>query len=163
MGQGCFWLKNSLKDFCKGFYFFWDFSPYLPQKKFFLVNWFYFKIPVYIFIFRKFDSNSIIFSYAFGIIITLLAYFDSWDHHLLNLIPILIIIIFNLSRHSEITIKIKYSLFFFSFLSLIFAGIWFQIYHLFPYNFLTTIFLLLTFYEISKYCLFSYQKGILEV
>jgi len=104
-----------------------------------------------IFIFRRFEDNSIIFSYAIGILIMLLAYFDSWDHHLLNLIPILIIIIFNLPKHSKIKGTITYSLFFFSFFSLIFSGIWMQTFQVFPYNFVPTLFLLITFYGISKY------------
>jgi len=116
-----------------------------------------------IFIFRRIEVNSILYSYAFGILITLLTYFDSWDHHLLNLIPILIIVIFSLPHYSQITPKISFSIIFFSFFSLIFAGIWFQINHIFPYNILPTFFLLFVFYEISRYCLFSTKKMNLEV
>ena len=83
----------------------------------------------------------------------LLSYFDSWDHHLLNLIPLLIIIIFNLPRNSQITNSIKPSFFFFCFFDLAFVGIWYLIYPLFPYNFECTISLLITFYGISKFCL----------
>lgn len=106
-----------------------------------------------IFIFRRFDENSIIYGYTFAILIMLLSYFDSWDHHLLNLTPILIIIIFNLPRHSHITNSIKPGFFFFSFFDLAFVGIWYLTYPLFPYNFECTIFLLITFYGISKFCL----------
>ncbi len=106
-----------------------------------------------IFIFRRFDENSIIYGYTFAILIMLLSYFDSWDHHLLNLTPILIIIIFNLPRHSHITKSIKPGFFFFSFFDLAFVGIWYLTYPLFPYNFECTIFLLITFYGISKFCL----------
>ncbi len=111
-----------------------------------------------IFIFRRFENNSILYGYAFGILIILLVYFDSWDHHLLNLIPILIIIIVNLPFHSKITRPLNISIYFFSFCSLIFVGIWMQIYTIFPYNFLPTLFLLLCFYAISKYCLLK-QKN----
>jgi hypothetical protein len=106
-----------------------------------------------IFTLRRFKENSIIYGYCFGIIIMLLAYFDSWNHHLLNLTPILIIIIFNLPRQSKLTEPIKWSLIFLSFFDLAFVGIWYLIYPLFPYNFESTFFLLLTFYTISKYCL----------
>ena len=119
-----------------------------------------------IFIFRKFENNYIVYAYGFGILIMLLTYFDSWDHHLLNLTPILIIIIFNLSKSSEITNSIKTSLFFFSFFDLLFVGIWYLIYPLFPYNFQATFFLLLTFYAVSKYCLLnngSKNEGGLEI
>ncbi|MFX0042093.1 MAG: glycosyltransferase family 87 protein [Candidatus Hodarchaeota archaeon] len=106
-----------------------------------------------IYIFRRFDEDSIIYGYTFAILIMLLSYFDSWDHHLLNLIPMLIIIIFNLPRNSQITNSIKPSFFFFSFFDLLFVGIWYLTYPLFPYNFECTIFLLITFYEISRFCL----------
>ncbi len=116
-----------------------------------------------IFILRRFEENSIIYGYCFGIIIMLLTYFDSWDHHLLNLTPILIIIIFNLPRHSKTTEPIKLSIFFFSFFDLAFTGIWYLTYPLFPYNFESTFFLILAFYAISKYCLIKRGKKEKEV
>ncbi len=116
-----------------------------------------------IFIIRRFEKNAIIYGYALGIIIMLLTYFDSWDHHLLNLTPILIIIMFNLPRQSEITEPIKLSLFFFSFFDLAFVGIWYLIYPLFPYNFGATFFLLVAFYGIFKYCLIKQEKHRKEV
>jgi len=110
------------------------------------------------FLIGRFEKNSIIYGYAFGIIIMLLAYFDSWDHHLLNLTPILIIIMFNLPRRSKITEPIKLSLFFFSFFDLAFVGVWYLIYPLFPYNFECTFFLILAFYGIGKYCLLKKKE-----
>ncbi|TKJ20744.1 MAG: hypothetical protein CEE43_11820 [Promethearchaeota archaeon Loki_b32] len=115
-----------------------------------------------IFIIKRFEKDSIIYGYAFGIIIMLLVYFDSWDHHLLNLTPILILIIFNLPRESKVTGSIKLSLFFFNFFDLAFVGIWYLIYPLFPYNFTPTFFLILTFYGISKYCLFKQHNRKME-
>ncbi|MFX0142987.1 MAG: glycosyltransferase family 87 protein [Candidatus Hodarchaeota archaeon] len=110
------------------------------------------------FLIRRIEKDSLIYGYAFGILIMLLAYFDSWDHHLLNLTPILIIIIFNLPLRSTITEPIKMSIFFFSFFDLAFVGIWYLIYPLFPYNFEPTFFLLLSFYAISKYCVFNKKR-----
>ncbi len=105
-----------------------------------------------IFIFGKFGENQIIYGYLIAILVLLLSYFDTWDHHLLIITPILIIIIFNLPRHSEITKKyIKPSFFFLSFLDLAFMGIWFLTQDWFPYNFASTIFLTLTFYGIIFY------------
>jgi len=112
-----------------------------------------------IFIIRRFEKNSLIYGYAFGILIMLLTYFDSWDHHLLNLTPILILIIFNLPRHSKITEPIKLSLVFFNFFDLALIGIWYLIYPLFPYNFEATFFLILAFYSISKYCLIKLNQN----
>lgn len=112
-----------------------------------------------IYIFRRFDENSIIYGYIFAILIILLSYFDSWDHHLLTLTPLLIIIIFDLPIDSQITISLKPSFFFFNFFNLAFVGIWYLIYPLFPYNFECTIFLMITFYEISKFCLTKKRKN----
>lgn len=114
------------------------------------------------FILRRFDSNSIIYGYAFGVIIMLLAYYDSWDHHLLNLIPILIIIIFNLPRESEITNSVKRCLLFFNFIDLAFLGIWYLIYLLFPFNIVGTFFLTLIFYALLKYSLKRNRENIGE-
>ncbi len=103
---------------------------------------------------RRFDNYSLIYGYTFGILIMLLGYFDSWDHHLLILTPLLIIIIFNLPRNSSLTKKIvKLTFFFLSFFDLAFMGIWFLFQEFFPFNFASTIFLLLLFYAMSKYCL----------
>ncbi|MFX1488751.1 MAG: glycosyltransferase family 87 protein [Promethearchaeota archaeon] len=103
------------------------------------------------FITRKHNNYSLVYGYAIGILIMFLCYFDSWDHHLLNLIPLLIIILFNLPRNSDLTKKfIKPSIFFFSFLDLAFMGIYFLVYDFFPFNFASTIFLILTFYGIVK-------------
>ncbi len=113
-----------------------------------------------IFTLKPYEKNSIIYGYAFGIIIMLLAYFDSQDHHLLNLTPILIIIIFNFPRHSSNTNPVKFSLYFLNFFDLIFVGIWHITYLLFPYNFESTFFLILAFYGISKYCIIYQQNQI---
>ncbi|MBY8992897.1 MAG: hypothetical protein KGD58_19325, partial [Candidatus Lokiarchaeota archaeon] len=102
----------------------------------------------------KFEqNNAIIYGLTLGMLIMLLGYFDSWDHHLLILIPLLIIIIFNLPRNSEITTKfMRKSFIFFSFFDLAFMGIWFLITPFwFPYNFASTIFLILVFYGIFKH------------
>ncbi len=104
-----------------------------------------------IFILRRKETNSIIYGFGFGIIIMLLVYYDSWNHHLLNLIPILIIILFNLPRDSIKTKPIKTSLIYFSFFDLAFVGIWYLVYPLFPFNFEGTFFLLVCFYAFYKY------------
>ncbi|MBY9009596.1 MAG: DUF2029 domain-containing protein [Candidatus Lokiarchaeota archaeon] len=107
-----------------------------------------------IFIFRRFNKNYLIYGYTFGMLIMFLAYFDSWDHHLLNLTPLLIIMLFNLPRNSEITRKyIKPSFFFLSFLGLVFTGIFWLTDTFFPFNFASTIFLVLIYIGVSRYCL----------
>ncbi len=111
-------------------------------------------VGIIIYVFRRFEQNSIVIGYTFGILIMLLVYFDTWDHHLLMLTPLLIILIFLLPRNSEITKKfLKPSFVFLSFFDLIFMGIWFITQEFFPFNFMSTIFLSLTFVGICKICL----------
>jgi hypothetical protein len=108
------------------------------------------------FITRKITKHAIIYGYSFGILIMFLSYYDSWDHHLLILTPLLIIILFNLSQKSDITKKfIKPSFFFLSFLDLAFMGLYFAVESYFPFNFVSTIFLLLVFYGLIKYLNFK--------
>ncbi|MFX0140907.1 MAG: glycosyltransferase family 87 protein [Candidatus Hodarchaeota archaeon] len=107
-----------------------------------------------LYLIRRFSSFSLIYGYTFGILVMLLGYFDSWDHHLLILTPLLIIIIFNLPRNSDLTKKyIKPSFFFFNFFDLGFMGLWFILQNWFPFNFVSTIFLLIVFYSSSKFCI----------
>ena len=108
------------------------------------------------FITRKNIKHSIIYGYSFGILIMLICYYDSWDHHLLNLTPLLLIIMFNLPRQSEITKKfIKPGFLFLCFLDLAFMGIYFAVKDIFPFNFASTIFLILIFYGLIKYLNFK--------
>lgn len=103
------------------------------------------------YILGNYEPNSIIYGYLFGIIIMFLVYFDSWDHHILNLTPILIILIFLLPRKSEVTRKyVKPTLFFISFLDLLFMGIYLLVEPWFPFNFGTTIFLIITLFGICN-------------
>jgi hypothetical protein len=108
---------------------------------------------------NRIKENAIIYSYIIGLLIMLLAYFDSWDHHLLNLIPLLVIAIFNLPKSSIITKKyIKPSFFFLCFLDLGFMGLFWLINPdvnkpVFPFNFIPTIILCYLFYGVLKYCM----------
>jgi len=111
-------------------------------------------ISLILYVFRRFYRNNLIYGYTFGILIMFLAYFDSWDHHLLNLTPLLVVILFNLPRNSELTRKyIKPSFFFLSFFDLAFMGIFWLTKLFFPFNFASTIFLILIFIGIGHYCL----------
>ena len=105
------------------------------------------------YILRRRDANHILYGYTIGIIIMLLTYFDSWDHHLLNLTPLLIIMLFNLPRRAKLIDYIKPSFFFFNFFDIIFVGVWFLTYPLFPYNFVGTFFLFVLLYSLTRYLL----------
>lgn len=107
-----------------------------------------------IYIIGRFKGETTVYGYVFGILIMLLVYFDSWNHHLLILTPILIILMFQLQKDSETTRKnIKPNILFLSFLDLPFMGIWYLTRDFFPFNFAITISLLLILYGISKYSL----------
>jgi len=127
---------------------------YNPLVIILIISVFFGGVGFIIFILRRRIQNSLVVGYLFGILIMLLAYFDSWDHHLLILTPMLIIFLFILPRDSPITTNyIKSSYFFLSFFDLISMGIFFVIKDFFPFNFPTTFFLLLVFYGVSKYCI----------
>lgn len=107
-----------------------------------------------IYIIRKEDKTAILQGYILGIVIMLLVYFDSWDHHLLLLTPLLIISIFTISSNSIETRRyFILSFLFFSFTDLACVGLWYLLQNWFPLNFIPTIFLFLTFIGSSKYLL----------
>ncbi|MHA2267967.1 MAG: hypothetical protein ACXAB8_09250 [Promethearchaeota archaeon] len=123
---------------------------------FLIVLIFFAVIGLIAFTIRKNIPHSIIYGYSFGILIMLICYYDSWDHHLLNLTPLLLIALFNFPRQSEITKKfIKPSFLFLSFLDLAFMGLYRVLINVFPFNFASTIFLILVFYGLIKYIIFK--------
>lgn len=110
-----------------------------------------FFIGFFTFLLGNFGDNQLIFGYTLSILIMLLGYYDSWDHHLIFFTPLLIIIIFILPRRSQITKDFIYPNFIFiSFFDLLCMGLWFLIQDVFPFNFASTIALLLIFLGIIK-------------
>jgi hypothetical protein len=108
----------------------------------------------FIYLIRKNIPHVLIYGYIMGIIVMLLVYFDSWDHHLLILTPLLLISIFSFPHNSEISKKyLIVSFLFFSFTDLACVGLWYLLETWFPFNFIPTIFLFLTFIGISKHLL----------
>jgi len=106
------------------------------------------------YVFRRNNKNSILIGFIFGILITFISYFEVWEHHLLTLIPFLIIFLSILPENSSILKKfINPSFYVYNFLHLAFLLIFVLTYNFFPYNFGVTIFLILNFYGIIKYCL----------
>jgi hypothetical protein len=101
---------------------------------------------------------SIIYGYTLGILIMFITYFDTWDHHLLNLIPLLIIIIFNLPRKEKQVYLFKRGLLFFNFLDILFVGAWFLTYDIFPFNFVPTIFLIICLYGVIRVLMQNQEK-----
>lgn len=104
--------------------------------------------------------ENLIYGYTLGILIMFLSYFDTWNHHLLIILPILIIIIFNFSRTSVITKKyVKISFLFFNFFDIIFTILFFITADFFPFNFAGTVFLLIVLYGILKFCYNGDSQG----
>ncbi len=93
-------------------------------------------------------------AFSLGLLLMLLVYFDSWDHHLVILGPILSITFFYSSNSPLIFKKyVKPGFFGLAFFSMLFTGLWLLVQDLFPFNFIPTIFLLLCFYGLIKFAL----------
>ena len=130
--------------------------PYNYNLIFLLVTFLIGGFGILIYILGNPERDLIIYGFTIGMIIPLLVYYDSWDHHLLTITPLLIIILFNLPRNSNITKNyIKPSFFFFCFLDLAFMGIWYLTESWFPFNFGSTLFLILVLFGIGKYSLIN--------
>ena len=135
-----------------GFYVFG--VPYNQLLILFIILLFFGGSGFIFYIFRKKIAHPIIFGYLYSILITLIVYFDSWDHHLIALNPLLIVMIFYLPRNSKITKNyIKPGFLFFNFFDIGFFALFVLIYTIFPFNFIPTIVLILVFYGLSKYCI----------
>jgi len=113
-----------------------------------------------IFILRKVGKNAVLYGFILGIVITLLVYFDSWDLHLIVLIPLLLISLNSLEEKGNPSKEslflqniIEKSVYFFVFIDLLFFGLMYLLKDIFPYNFIPTIFLLLIYVSIGKYLL----------
>jgi hypothetical protein len=102
------------------------------------------------YIIQRETKYSLLYGYILGILTLFLGYFDTWDHHLLNLIPFLIILLLINQMNPLQRYQLKWVIFFFSFFDIVFVGYWYLTYQLFPYNFIPTVFLLLTYYVIIK-------------
>lgn len=135
-----------------GFYVFG--VPYSQLLILFIILLFFGGSGFIFYIFRKKIAHPIIFGYLYSVLITLIVYFDSWDHHLITLNPLLILMIFYLPRNSKITKNyIKPGFLFFNFFDIGFFALFVLIYTFFPFNFIPTIVLILVFYGLSKYCI----------
>ncbi|MBD3216272.1 MAG: DUF2029 domain-containing protein [Candidatus Lokiarchaeota archaeon] len=109
------------------------------------------------------NRKSILYGLSLGMLVLLLVYYDTWDHHLLIIIPLFILIIFDIPNDSKIAKNyLKPSLYFFVFIDLIFMGIWYLMKAWFPFNFPPTIFLMLSFYGIIKFISSEKQKNLDE-
>ncbi|MHA1196287.1 MAG: hypothetical protein ACTSRH_09895, partial [Promethearchaeota archaeon] len=114
---------------------------------FLIVSGIFMTIGFIAYLFRKKEENSLINSFSIGILIMFISYFDTWDHHLLILLPLLIIQLVIFKDNNEVNLKpLKYSFLGLNFVSLGFTGIVYALGESFPFNFLGTTLLVICFY-----------------
>ena len=114
---------------------------------FLIVSGIFMTIGFIAYLFRKMEENSLINSFSIGILIMFISYFDTWDHHLLILLPLLIIQLVIFKDNNEVNLKpLKYSFLGLNFVSLGFTGIVYSLGENFPFNFLGTTLLVICFY-----------------
>ncbi|MHA2179956.1 MAG: glycosyltransferase 87 family protein [Promethearchaeota archaeon] len=108
-------------------------------------------VPIFILMFKNSNQSiSLIDGYLVGILVMLIAYFDTWPHHLVVLAPFLI---FFLLFHKDFRLykSVKYSLYLLAFLSVGFWGIFYLTYHIFPLNLGGLILLMAVYYLLLNY------------
>ncbi len=116
------------------------------------------------FYFRSYYEHPELYGFTLGILVMLLVYFDSWDHHLIIFIPLLILVILDLPGDSRIMKEfLKSALIFLSFFDLMFWGIWYFINPVFPLHYTTTVFLLVAFYGVIKQLIFNENSIKIEI
>jgi len=114
---------------------------------FLIVSGIFITIGFIAYLFRKKEKNSLINIFSIGILIMFISYFDTWDHHLLILLPLLIIQLVIFKDNNEVNLKpLKYSFLGLNFVSLGFTGIVYALGESFPFNFLGTTLLVICFY-----------------
>ena len=113
-------------------------------------------IPIYLFSIKKSSQPiDLIDGYLTGIIVMLIAYFDTWPHHLVVLAPFLI---FFLLSHKDFKFYnlLKYSYYLFLSLAVVFWVIFYLTYEIFPFNVGGFIVLMIIYYLITTY----HKKGL---
>jgi len=111
-----------------------------------------------IYIFKKNSDVGINEALIYGMIIMLLVYFDSWDHHIVSLAPFLSI--FLITINSRVNLKatrliknLKIGYFLLASLVVPLSGLFFLTYQIFPFNLWASIFLLIIYISLLKYSL----------
>jgi hypothetical protein len=108
-------------------------------------------IPIYFFYIQ--DSNQplkLINGYFAGLLVLLIAYFDSWPHHIVILTPFLIFFLL-IDKNFRYYKMVKYLHYLLAILMVIFWGIFYLIYEFFPLNIGGLILLMLLYYYLVVY------------
>lgn len=107
-----------------------------------------------IYFLRKNSQFNASHAFSLGLLVMFLVYFDSWDHHLIILCPIVSITVFHSSNSPGLFKKyVKSGFLGLGYFSSLFVGIWFSIQAVFPYNFVPTICCLLCLYGLIRFTL----------
>lgn len=107
-------------------------------------------IPVYIlFIIFNNQESKLLDTYCIGIVTMLIVYYDSWDHHLMTLLPFIIIFLL-IHQDSNISL-LRLSYYLLAFLGVIFTGLFFITYMIFPFNICSLILLLMIYVNLFLY------------
>ncbi len=106
-------------------------------------------IPMYFISYKNsIQPITLIDGYLVGILVMLIVYFDTWPHHLVVLAPFLIFFIL-IHRDFEFNKLLKYCHYFLATLTVLFWGIFYLTYEIFPFNVGGLILLMLTYFLIA--------------
>lgn len=118
-----------------------------------------FFIPMYYyFVLYQKESHKLLIGYLSGYLIMLIVYFDSWPHHLVVLAPFLIIFIIIHEKFRKIK-SIKLIHYLLSILMVVFWGIFFLTYEIFPINLGGLILLIILYYYLIIYFVHNVDKN----
>ncbi|MFX1280006.1 MAG: glycosyltransferase family 87 protein [Promethearchaeota archaeon] len=110
-----------------------------------------FLVPIYFFFVKSCNQpNKLIYGYFAGILVTLIAYFDTWPHHLVVSAPFLILFIL-LNKDFDHIKLIKYMHYLLCTIILGFWGLFYLTYEIFPFNIGGMFLLLILYYGVFLY------------
>ena len=108
-------------------------------------------VPIYYFYIQNSSQPiKLINGYFAGLLVVLIAYFDSWPHHLVVLTPFLIFFLL-INKNFRYYRMIKYLYYLLAILMVIFWGIFYLTYTFFPFNMGGLILLMLLYYCLILY------------
>ena len=124
----------------------------------FIIITFLILVPIYILSVKNSNQPiSLIDGYLVGILVMLISYFDTWPHHLIVLAPFLIFFIL-IHKDFEFYNVLKYCHYLLAILAVVFWGIFYLTFEIFPFNIGGLIILMLVYFLIAAF----YKKNLTE-